>query len=102
MSNSLTKADLVQCLSLKIGLNKREAKDLVDQFFEEIIGALENGKEIILSNLGKFLLRDKGKRMGRNPKTKKVFPILSRRVVTFSACQKFRQIIESYVGVEEK
>lgn len=103
MSCALTKADLVQSLFLEVGLNKREAKGLVDQFFEEIVQALESGEEVKFSGLGKFLLRDKKKRMGRNPRTKKVYPISSRRVVTFNACRKFRQAVnEGCDALKEK
>ena len=102
MNNVLTKADLVQYLFSEVGLNKREAGNLINQFFEEIIEALENGEEVKFSGFGKFLLKDKKKRIGRNPKTNKIFPILARRVVTFSACQKFRQSVENCINVKSK
>ncbi|HGX92309.1 MAG TPA: integration host factor subunit alpha, partial [Candidatus Tenderia sp.] len=66
---ALTKADMAEKLFEELGLNKREAKELVEMFFEEIRGALENGRQVKLSGFGNFNLRDKGERPGRNPKT---------------------------------
>ncbi len=91
---ALTKADLTEHISNKIGLNKREAKDLVEQFFEEIRTALENGYEVKISGFGKFSLRDKKERPGRNPMTGEDIPISARRVVTFRPSQKLKKLIE--------
>src|SRR5258708_11595002 len=66
---TLTKAELADLLFEKVGLNKREAKDMVEAFFEEIRGALERGESVKLSGFGNFQLRDKPQRPGRNPKT---------------------------------
>ena len=66
---TLTKADLSEILFDRVGLNKREAKDMVEAFFEEIRNALENGDSIKLSGFGNFELRKKSERPGRNPKT---------------------------------
>jgi integration host factor subunit alpha len=95
---ALTKATMAEKLSIEVGLNKRDAKDMVDLFFEEIRLILGKGEPVKLSGFGNFILRDKKERPGRNPKTGKEIPINARRVVTFRAGQKLRTRIESYVG----
>ena len=97
---ALTKADLAEHLFNTVGLNKREAKELVEQFFEEIRAALEAGEAVKLSGFGNFNLRDKGERPGRNPKTGEEIPISARRVVTFRAGHKLKSRVESYVEPE--
>lgn len=97
---TLTKADLAELLFEQVGLNKREAKDLVEAFFEEIRIALESGDSVKLSGFGNFELRKKSERPGRNPKTGEEIPITARRVVTFHASQKLKSKVEaSYGGV---
>ena len=91
---TLTKAELADLLFEKVGLNKREAKDMVEAFFEEIRGALERGESVKLSGFGNFQLRDKPQRPGRNPKTGEETPISARRVVTFHASQKLKAMVE--------
>ena len=91
---ALTKAELAEPLFHQIGLNKREAKDMVDAFFNEIRSALERGEAVRLSGFGNFLLRDKPPRPGRNPKTGEEIPIAARRVVTFHASPKLRCAVE--------
>lgn len=95
---ALTKADLVETLHNSLGLNKREAKDFVDLFFEELRTTLEQGEEIKLSGFGNFQLRDKNERPGRNPRTGEVIPVTARRVVTFRAGQKLKSVVEAYDG----
>ncbi len=97
---ALTKADMAEVLFLELGLNKREAKELVDQFFEEIRCALEQGDNVKLSGFGNFVLRDKNERPGRNPKTGEEIPISARRVVTFRPGQKLKARVEAYAGSE--
>lgn len=98
-SMTLTKAELADLLFEKVGLNKREAKDLVDTFFEEIRIALEKGDSVKLSGFGNFQLREKPQRPGRNPKTGEEIPISARRVVTFHASQKLKSLVEDqYAG----
>ena len=80
---ALTKADMAERLHHQDGLNKREAKEIVEMFFEEIRSALETGNQVKLSGFGNFELRNKKQRPGRNPKTGKEVPISARRVVTF-------------------
>ena len=91
---TLTKAELADFLFEKVGLNKREAKDMVETFFEEIRAALENGGSVKLSGFGNFQLRNKPQRPGRNPKTGEEIPITARRVVTFHASQKLKALVE--------
>ena len=92
---NLTKADLANLLVEMVGLNKREAKDMVNAFFEEIAVALEKGDGVKLSGFGNFDLREKPQRPGRNPKTGKEVPIKARRVVTFHASAKVRTAVDS-------
>lgn len=87
---ALTKAELAEALFDELGLNKREAKEFVDLFFEEIRVRLESGEEVKLSGFGNFELRKKNQRPGRNPKTGEDIPISARRVVTFRPGQKLR------------
>ena len=91
---TLTKAELAEMLFERVGLNKREAKDMVETFFDEIRDALERGESVKLSGFGNFQLRDKPQRPGRNPKTGEEIPISARRVVTFHASQKLKSQIE--------
>ncbi|MGC9456931.1 MAG: integration host factor subunit alpha [Halothiobacillaceae bacterium] len=95
---ALTKADMVERLHEEIGLNKREAKDFVELFFEELRDTLESGEEVKLSGFGNFTLRDKGERPGRNPKTGEEIPVTARRVVTFRAGQKLKSMVEAHDG----
>ncbi len=97
---ALTKADMAEKLFEELGLNKREAKELVEQFFEEIRAALENGRQVKLSGFGNFDLREKNERPGRNPKTGEEIPISARRVVTFRSGQKLKARVEAYAGSE--
>ncbi len=97
---ALTKADLAEKLYEDLGLNKREAKERVELFFEEIRHALENNEQVKLSGFGNFELRDKSQRPGRNPKTGEEIPISARRVVTFRPGQKLKARVETYVGTE--
>ena len=94
--STLTKAELADLLFEKVGLNKREAKDMVETFFEEIRTALETGQSVKLSGFGNFQLRDKPQRPGRNPKTGEEIPITARRVVTFHASQKLKSMVEAH------
>src|SRR5690554_5324169 len=94
VERTLTKAELAELLFERVGLNKREAKDIVDTFFEEIRESLAKGESVKLSGFGNFQVRDKPARPGRNPKTGEVIPIAARRVVTFHASQKLKAIVE--------
>ncbi len=98
---ALTKADMAKSLFNVIGLNKRESRELVDLFFEELTASLAVGEQVKLSGFGNFDLRDKHERPGRNPKTGEKVPIPARRVVTFRPGQKLRARVEGYTGTEE-
>ena len=95
---TLTKADMVEHLYEELGLNKRESKDLVEMFFEEIRASLGKGQNVKLSGFGNFMLRDKTQRPGRNPKTGEEIPVEARRVVTFRPGQKLKQRVGIYAG----
>ena len=90
---TITKSELADLLFEKVGLNKREAKDMVESFFEEVRMSLERGQSVKLSGFGNFDLREKSERPGRNPKTGEEIPITARRVVTFHASQKLKSLV---------
>ena len=92
--SALTISEMADKLFEELGLNKREAKELVEQFFEEIRICLENNEQVKLSGFGNFDLRDKRQRPGRNPKTGEAIPISARRVVTFRPGQKLKAKVE--------
>jgi len=97
---ALTKADMAEHLFDKLGLNKKDAKDLVELFFEEIKSCLEAGEQVKLSGFGNFDLRTKSERPGRNPKTGEDIPIKARRVVTFRPGQKLKSRVENITPSE--
>jgi integration host factor subunit alpha len=99
---ALTKADMAARLFEELGLNKREAKEMVEMFFEEIRQSLEEGAQVKLSGFGNFDLREKKQRPGRNPKTGEEIPISARRVVTFRPGQKLKARVEAYAGSEQQ
>ena len=98
VTNTLTKARMAERLFDELGLNKREAKDIVEMFFEEIRASLSDNARVKLSGFGNFDLRDKRERPGRNPKTGEEIPITARRVVTFRPGQKLKARVEAYAG----
>lgn len=98
---ALTKADMAEELFDELGLNKREAKEMVEMFFEKVRGAMEDGEQVKLSGFGNFDLREKKERPGRNPKTGEEIPICARRVVTFRPGQKLKTRVEAYAGSEQ-
>ena len=91
IDKTITKADLADYLYEKVGLNKREAKEFVDLFFEELRGALVADESIKLTGFGNFDVRKKSERPGRNPKTGQQIPVTARKVVTFHASQKLKE-----------
>ncbi len=95
---ALTKAEMAESLFNELGLNKREARELVDIFFEDLRTALSSGEQVKLFGFGNFDLRDKNTRPGRNPKTGEEIPITARRVVTFRPGQKLKARVEAYAG----
>lgn len=94
-TSALTKAQLADLLFEQIGLNKREAKDMVDAFFDQILVGLVDGEDVKISGFGNFQIRTKAARPGRNPRTGEVVAIDARRVVTFHASQKLKEQIQS-------
>lgn len=99
---AVTKADLADTLFSELGLNKREAKEFVELFFEKIREALESGDSVKLSGFGNFGIREKNSRPGRNPKTGEEIPISARRVVTFKASQKLKDRVSVKAGVIQR
>ena len=98
--SALTKSEMAEKLFEELGLNKRESKELVEQFFEEVRTCLENNEQVKLSGFGNFDLREKSQRPGRNPKTGEQIPISARRVVTFRPGQKLKARVESFTESE--
>jgi len=95
---TVTKAELSETLFGRVGLNKREARDFVETFFERINASLEQGTALKLSGFGSFSLRDKTPRPGRNPRTGEAVDIAARRVVTFRASQKLKHSVASHAA----
>ncbi len=95
---ALTKNDMMERLLENFEISRKDAKSLVDLFFEEIKHALEQGQSVKLSGFGNFDLRDKSERPGRNPKTGEEIPVTARRVVTFKAGQKLKGMVEAFDG----
>lgn len=91
---TLTKAELAELLFERLGLNKRESKDMVEAFFEIVNEALVTGQDVKLSGFGNFSIRRKAPRPGRNPRTGEPIPIKARNVVTFHASHKLKAIVQ--------
>jgi len=91
---TLTKAELAELLFERLGLNKRESKDMVEAFFEIVNEALVQGTDVKLSGFGNFSIRRKAPRPGRNPRTGEPIPIKARNVVTFHASHKLKAIVQ--------
>lgn len=91
---ALTKAEMSEHLYEELGLSKRDAKLMVEEFFEQIRESLESGEQVKLSGFGNFDLRVKNERPGRNPKTGEDIPISARKVVTFRPGQKLKTRVE--------
>ena len=95
---TITKNSLVEVIHDEVGLNKREAKEFIEEFFEIIKGTLEEGNDIKFSGFGNLTLREKVARPGRNPKTGENVTISERRVVTFKSGLKLKNKLEAYDG----
>ncbi len=91
---TLTKADLADLLFERLGLNKRESKDMVEAFFVIIHDTLISGKDVKMSGFGNFNIRRKAPRPGRNPRTGETIPIKARNVVTFHASHKLKGAVQ--------
>ncbi|HNN55282.1 MAG: integration host factor subunit alpha [Novosphingobium sp.] len=91
--STLTRADLAEAINRKVGLSRSESLSMVETILEHMSSALEDGENVKISGFGTFLLRDKGQRIGRNPKTGVEVPITPRRVLTFRASQMLKDRI---------
>lgn len=98
---TLTKAELAELLFERLGLNKRESKDMVEAFFDIVHGTLVAGADVKLSGFGNFQIRRKAPRPGRNPRTGEAIPIKARQVVTFHASHKLKAIVQGDTGAAE-
>ncbi len=98
---ALTQADMAESLFNEMGLNKKEARELVHLFFQELVASLAVGEPVKLSGFGNFALRDKKERPGRNPRTGEKIPVPARRVVTFRPGKKLQARVEAYAGTGE-
>ena len=99
---TLTKAELSELLFERLGLNKRESKDMVEAFFDIVNAALVSGDDIKLSGFGNFNIRRKAPRPGRNPRTGEAIPIKARNVVTFHASHKLKGLVQGDIVAEEE
>ncbi|MGH6647211.1 integration host factor subunit alpha [Aquabacterium sp.] len=99
---TLTKADLSEMLFDRLGLNKRESKDMVEAFFELVHETLDQGQDVKLSGFGNFQIRRKAPRPGRNPRTGEAIPIAERHVVTFHASQKLKSMVQGDSPIEDE
>ncbi len=97
---TLTKADLAELLFDRLGLNKRESKDMVEAFFEIVHNTLVEGQDVKLSGYGNFNIRRKAPRPGRNPRTGEAIPINARNVVTFHASHKLKSVVQGDTPAE--
>jgi integration host factor subunit alpha len=98
---TLTKAELAELLFERLGLNKRESKDMVEAFFDHIHESLVKGEDVKLSGFGNFQIRRKAPRPGRNPRTGEAIPIKARNVVTFHASHKLKGVVQGEIPVGE-
>jgi integration host factor subunit alpha len=98
---ALTKADMAESLFNELGLNKREARELVELYFHQLVACLAVGEPVKLSGFGNFGLRDKKERPGRNPRTGEKIPVAARRVVIFRPGHKLKARVEAYAGTGE-
>ena len=99
---TLTKAELAELLFERLGLNKRESKDMVEAFFDLVHHTLVEGHDVKLSGFGNFNIRRKAPRPGRNPRTGEAIPIKARNVVTFHASHKLKGVVQGDIPPEEE
>jgi integration host factor subunit alpha len=90
---ALTKAHLIEKVTVDVGLNKKIAMDIIEKLFEVLKGCLQNAEDLKISGFGTFHVRDKKTRMGRNPQTGEAMEISARRVVTFKPSQRLRDAL---------
>jgi integration host factor subunit alpha len=99
---TLTKAELAELLFERLGLNKRESKDMVEAFFDLIQKTLLTGDDVKMSGFGNFNIRRKAPRPGRNPRTGEAIPIKARNVVTFHASHKLKGVVQGDTPIGEE
>ena len=99
---TLTKAELAELLFERLGLNKRESKDMVEAFFDLIHATLVSGTDVKMSGFGNFNIRRKAPRPGRNPRTGESIPIKARNVVTFHASHKLKGVVQGDIAPEDE
>ena len=99
---TLTKAELADLLFERLGLNKRESKDMVEAFFDLIHATLVSGDDVKMSCFGNFNIRRKAPRPGRNPRTGEAIPIKARNVVTFHASHKLKGVVQGDIRLDEE
>ena len=103
---TITRADLSESVFQEVGLSRNESSDLVETILSEVVEALARGESVKISSFGSFTVRDKGQRVGRNPKTGQEVPILPRRVLVFRASNVLKSLINGTPleskGVESK
>jgi integration host factor subunit alpha len=99
---TLTKAELADLLFERLGLNKRESKDMVEAFFDLIHATLVSGDDVKMSGFGNFNIRRKAPRPGRNPRTGEAIPIKARNVVTFHASHKLKGVVQGDIPPEDE
>jgi len=99
---TLTKAELAELLFERLGLNKRESKDMVEAFFDIIHQTLVTGQDVKMSGFGNFNIRRKAPRPGRNPRTGEAIPIKARNVVTFHASHKLKGVVQGDIPSGEE
>ena len=90
LSGTLTRADLSDVVHRRLGLSRAESAGMVERLLHHMCASLSEGENVKISSFGSFVLRDKGERVGRNPKTGVEVPIAPRRVMTFRASQTMR------------
>jgi integration host factor subunit alpha len=95
---TITRADLSESVFQEVGLSRNESSDLVETILSEVVEALARGESVKISSFGSFTVRDKGQRVGRNPKTGQEVPILPRRVLVFRASNVLKSLINGAAG----
>ena len=100
--NTITRSQLSEAVYQEVGLSRNESADLLDSVLNKISDTLAGGDSVKISSFGSFSVREKGQRVGRNPKTGEEIPISARRVVTFRPGQKLKQRVEAYAGSKQQ
>ena len=99
---TVTRADLSEAVYQEVGLSRNESADLVESVLSEIADALTSGETVKISSFGSFSVRQKGQRVGRNPKTGEEVPILPRKVLVFRASNVLKNRINGEAGGEDE